>query len=383
MRNIVLLDDPVISRQLYPFSLTRPIGAFRIGITTLAEKWAHHLQGNVSYHCAAYLQEKFPLKLETDNYFIGSHLLPVPALNEAIAGLKEGEALWKGPELLAFRGDHFENSKSLKRINYEKDLYPIAYPFHLFQLNEMMLNQDFDYLTKGRVSMPISSTNRVSGKERIFIEEGAKVECSVLIAAEAPVYIGKNATVMEGSLIRGPFAMGEGAVVKMGAKIYGATTLGPRCIAGGEIKNTLFFGYSNKAHDGYLGDSVIGEWCNLGANTNCSNLKNNAATVQVWNEYLQSFIPGGRKCGLLMGDYCRSGIGTMFNTGTVTGVSCNIFGGDFPPKHIPSFSWGGAAGWMKYEDNRAVRDAKSWMELKGESMTAAEEKILGWIAGKE
>ncbi len=380
MRNIVLFDEPAVSLQLYPFSLTRPIGAFRIGITTIAEKWENYLQGAVSFQASAYLRERFPLHTEKDNWFIAAHVLPDPSLVAAIENLQQGDALWNRQELLAFRSGAFEEAEKLRRKDYDQPYYKIEYPFHLFHFNERMLQLDFASLTKNRNSAPVPDSNRVSGREKIFIEAGAVVECSILNATNGPIYIGKDATIMEGSLIRGPFAMNENAVVKMGARIYGATTLGPACTAGGEIKNALFFGYSNKGHDGYLGDAVIGEWCNLGANTNCSNLKNNTGVVQVWNEYLQSFIPAGKKCGLLMGDYSRSGIGTMFNTGTITGVSCNIFGGDFPPKHIPSFSWGGAAGWMKYEYDRAVKDAKAWMELKGKTMTAAEEKILGWIA---
>lgn len=382
MRNIVLFDDPVIRQQLYPFSLTRPIGAFRAGITTLAEKWEYYLKGEASYLSAVYLQEKFPLKTGKDNLFIASHLLPSPALAGALENLAFGEALWKENDLLAFHGDDFQESREARRLDYPEELHGISYPFHLFAYNGMLLEQDFAWLTRLRTSRPLSSTNQVSGKENIFIEEGARVECSMLIADEGPIYIGKHALVMEGSMIRGPFAMCGNAVVKMGAKIYGATTLGPGSTGGGEIKNSIFFGYSNKAHDGYLGDAVIGEWCNLGANTNCSNLKNNAGIVQVWDEYSKSFVPAGTKCGLLMGDYSRSGISTMFNTGTVTGVSCNIFGGEFPPKHIPSFSWGGAAGWMKYEADRAIKDARAWMALKGKTMTAGEEAILKELSEK-
>ncbi|HVV06084.1 MAG TPA: putative sugar nucleotidyl transferase [Puia sp.] len=254
-------------------------------------------------------------------------------------------------------------------------------PWHIFRLNAEALVDDFTLLTSGRLSQPIPSSVQAIAPENIFIEEGAVLQHCILNASAGPIYIGANAEIMEGSLIRGPFALCEGATVKLGTKIYGATTIGPYSIVGGEIKNSVIFGYSNKGHDGYLGDSVIGEWCNLGAGTSNSNLKNNAAEVKAWDQGSGQFIAAGGKCGLLMGDYSRSAINTSFNTGTVVGVCCNVFGEGLTPKYIPSFSWG-------YENNpgyqleRALRDIDSWKRFKGQTLTDAEIKKLKYIYEK-
>jgi UDP-N-acetylglucosamine diphosphorylase/glucosamine-1-phosphate N-acetyltransferase len=257
-------------------------------------------------------------------------------------------------------------------IEFTGDVQSVNVPWDLTLLNDQALRDDFELLTKDRVSEPIPDNNQVSGTQ-IFMEPGAVVSHSILNATTGPIYIGRNAEVMEGCMIRGAFALGEGAVLKMGTKIYGATSLGPGCLGGGEIKNVIMFGYSNKAHDGYLGDAVLGEWCNLGGNTTSSNLKNNGSVVKVWMEARGEAWPAGRKCGLLMGDYSRSGIGTMFNTGTVAGVSCNIIGGDFPPKFIRSFSWGDGE---VYRLKEVLRDAAVWMQFKGQSLGDIEERLL-------
>jgi UDP-N-acetylglucosamine diphosphorylase/glucosamine-1-phosphate N-acetyltransferase len=257
----------------------------------------------------------------------------------------------------------------------------IRYPWDIFRCNDSAIRIDFELLTKGRVSGPIPPTVQAISPSSIFIEEGARIAYSVLNASTGPIYIGKNAEIMEGTMIRGPFALCEGAVVKMGSKIYGATTVGPFSTVGGEIKNSVIFGYSNKAHDGYLGDSVIGEWCNLGAGTSNSNLKNSAGVLNVWSESDGGFIPAGLKCGLLMGDYSRCAINTSFNTGTVVGVCCNIFGVDLTPKYIPSFSWG-QAGTSRYEWDKAVRDIAAWKKLKNKSFTDAEIQTLQHIFEK-
>jgi UDP-N-acetylglucosamine diphosphorylase/glucosamine-1-phosphate N-acetyltransferase len=254
-------------------------------------------------------------------------------------------------------------------------------PWHIFQLNAEALIDDYTLLTSGRVSQPIPATVQAIAPENIFIEEGASLQHCILNASTGPIYIGARAEIMEGSLIRGPFALCEGATVKLGTKIYGATTVGPYSVVGGEVKNSVIFGYSNKGHDGYLGDSVIGEWCNLGAGTSNSNLKNNAAEVKAWDHSSGKFIPAGNKCGLLMGDYSRSAINTAFNTGTVVGVCCNIFGDGLTPKYIPSFSWG-YGNTLKYELEKALRDVASWKRFKGQTLTDAEIQNLKYIFEK-
>ncbi|MBN9380289.1 MAG: glucose-1-phosphate thymidylyltransferase [Chitinophagaceae bacterium] len=257
----------------------------------------------------------------------------------------------------------------------------LTQPWHIFQLNAEALADDFALLTSGRNSQPIPSSVQAIAPENIFIEEGAVLQYCVLNASTGPIYIGKGAEVMEGSLIRGPFALCEGATVKLGTKIYGATTVGPYSIVGGEIKNSVLFGYSNKGHDGYLGDSVIGEWCNMGAGTSNSNLKNNAAEVKVWDMRTDRFVPAGTKCGLLMGDYSRSAINTSFNTGTVVGVCCNVFGQGLTPKYIPSFSWG-YDNQQKYQLEIALRDIASWKRFKGRTLTDTEIQNIRYIFEK-
>ena len=247
----------------------------------------------------------------------------------------------------------------------------IRYPWHLFSYNAEALRNDFALLTAGRVSQSIPSSVQAIAPENIFIEEGARLGFCVLNASAGPIYIGRDAEIMEGALIRGPFAGCEGATVKMGTKIYGATTLGPYCVAGGEIKNAIFFGYSNKGHDGYLGDAVIGEWCNLGAGTSASNVKNNAGDIKVCHPASGAYLSAGTKCGLLMGDYSRTAINTSFTTGTVAGVCCNIFGGGLPPKYIPDFSWGQDGG-TRYDWDKALRDIGSWKKLKNRELTGEE-----------
>jgi len=248
----------------------------------------------------------------------------------------------------------------------------LEYPWHIFQHNDLALREDFELICNRRTSATISATNKTISPENIFIEEDVVIEHCILNATEGPIYIGKNALVMEGCLIRGPVAICEGSIIKMGTKIYGGTTIGPYCMAGGEIKNCVLFSYSNKAHDGYLGDSVIGEWCNLGAGTSNSNLKNTAGIVKVWTKNKNEFLPAGIKCGLLMGDYSRSAINTSFNTGTVVGVCCNIFCEGFPPKYIRDFSW----GQEEYKLEKALLDIDNWKRLKGKTITPKEIKIL-------
>lgn len=381
-RNYILFDTPARD-LLYPFTYTRPVAACRVGILTIQEKWEHWLGTGVSHFTVSYLQEKFPLRLgaaDTVHVLINGHTLPDRALVDAIIALKPGQELYREQQLLAkaVPGNDL-GLPAEDRKNYEGTVNNIELPWHLFTMNDKAIRDDFQLLTAGRVSAPVSSTNQVIAQEAVFIEPGAVVECSVLNAATGPVYIGAKAHIMEGCLIRGPLAMGEGAVLKMGTKVYGATSLGPGCTGGGEMKNVTMFGYSNKGHDGYLGDAVIGEWCNLGANTTCSNLKNNAGMVKIWIEARKEAWAAGRKCGTLMGDYSRCGINTMLNTGTVIGVSCNIFGGDFPPKFVPSFSWGGKDPQERYRLQEALHDASAWMAFKDKDMNDADRRMLAAV----
>lgn len=376
-RNYILFDTPERD-LLYPFTHTRPVAACRVGILTIQEKWEHWLGKRVSHFTMPYLQEKYPLKRVADeviSVLINGHVLPTEALVQAIAALNPGEELYKDDRLLVkvLRGGDFHVPSVQERKNYKEDICAIYKPWEIALLNDRAIREDFNLLTRGRTSAPIPVSNQIIGAENIFLEEGARVEYCTINASTGPVYIGKDALVMEGCLIRGSLAIGERAVLKMGTKVYGATTIGPFCTGGGEIKNTVLFGYSNKAHDGYLGDAVIGEWCNLGANTTCSNLKNNVSEVKVWMEARQEAWGAGYKCGVLMGDYSRCGINTMLNTGTVIGVSCNVFGGDFPSKFLPSFTWGKN---MQYRLEDALKDAGAWMRLKDKEMEETDKDIL-------
>ncbi|MFX1707056.1 putative sugar nucleotidyl transferase [Chitinophaga sp. CC14] len=376
-RNYILFDTPV-RELLYPFTHTRPIAACRVGILTIQEKWEHWLGTGISHFTVPHLQDKFPLLYkgnQTVNILLSGHILPDAGLVAAIRELQPEEELYKDNELLAkaVQGEGAPLLAPGARKNYPGEVLGIYKPWDIFALNDKAIRADYQLLTKGRESAILSHTNQQINHTDIFVEPGAKVEYSVLNAATGPVYIGKDAEVMEGCMIRGPFAMGEGAVLKMGTKIYGATTLGPYCTGGGEIKNSVMFGYSNKGHDGYLGDAVIGEWCNLGANTSGSNLKNNVSDVKVWMEAQGEAVSAGKKCGVLMGDYSRCGINTMLNTGTVIGVSCNVFGGHFPPKFVGSFSWGDQATYRLAE---ALKDAGSWMALKGKELTEKDKQVL-------
>ncbi|WP_343702278.1 putative sugar nucleotidyl transferase [Chitinophaga sp.] len=378
----ILFDTPERD-QLYPFTHTRPVAACRIGLLTIREKWEKWLKVSpIGYFTMDYLQPKFPLIKAPQNtvtILVNGHLLPSAAVVKTIRALQPGQELYKNGRLLAkaVSGDDFFLPADQARIDFEDDIIRIDQPWHIAQYNDAALRDDFALLTRGRKSAPAAAGNTLLNPKQIFIEPGARVSCSILNAETGPIYIGKDAEVMEGCTIRGPFGMATGAVLKMGTRVYGATSLGERCVVGGEVKNSVFFNYSNKAHDGYLGDAVIGEWCNLGAGTTCSNLKNNAREVRVWMEAKNEAWSAGLKCGVLMGDYSRCGINTMFNTGTVIGVSCNVFGGDFPPKYLPSFSWGGQqhAG-EKYRLTEALRDAGAWMQLKGQALTEADQQIL-------
>jgi UDP-N-acetylglucosamine diphosphorylase/glucosamine-1-phosphate N-acetyltransferase len=373
-RNYILFDTPARA-LLYPFTHTRPVAACRVGILTIQEKWERWLNTSASFLTVPYLQEKYPLEANDECVLINGQLLPDAALVAVIQALQPGQVLYKDTLLLA--ACKSPGVEAEEQLSFEGEVLAVQHPWDFFLLNDKAIRADFALITAGRTSAPIPAGNQVTAPENVFIEPGANVSFSIINAAMGPVYIGRNAEVMEGCLIRGPFALCKGAALKMGTKVYGATTLGPGSVGGGEMKNVMMFGYSNKGHDGYLGDAVLGEWCNLGGNTTNSNLKNNASTVKVWMEAEQGWMPAGMKCGLIMGDFSRSGIGTMFNTGSVVGVSCNIFGGDLPPKFTPSFSWGP----QRYRLEEVLRDAASWMKFKGQELTEADARILTEVYG--
>jgi UDP-N-acetylglucosamine diphosphorylase/glucosamine-1-phosphate N-acetyltransferase len=377
--NCILFDGDR-RNALLPFTFTRPVGEIRIGILTIKEKWERHLNAPVSYHTQDYLADKFPQVMAVDNLFINGSVLPTPSLLAAIAQLMSGAALWWGEVLLAYRYTEIiapDSYSKLKRKNYEEKPFQIRNTWDIFSLNGRALELDFEWITRGRKSAPISDTNRTIRPDRIFLEPGAEVEFSILNATEGPIYLGRDSLVMEGNLIRGGFALCEHGVVKMGAKIYGPTTVGPYGKVCGEINNSVIFGYSSKGHDGYLGNSVLGEWCNIGADSNNSNLKNNYDKVRLWSYETERFEPTGLQfCGLMMGDHSKTAINTMFNTGTVIGVSCNIYTPGFPRNFVPSFSWGGASGFTTYMPEKAFEAARVMMARRGIPFSAADAAIL-------
>lgn len=374
-----ILFDGAYRDNLLPFTYTRPVADIRIGIMTIREKWEFLLRATTTTVTEAYLTDKWPMVETEKNTFILGAVLPTQKLVPLVKNLEIGEAIYLEDELIAFCTQEGEEPDlaNYKVINYSDELIIVKHTWDIFKNNGEAITLDFDSITEEKNSQNLSQTNTVIGKYPVFLEEGATVECAIFNTEKGPIYIGKEATVMEGSIIRGPFALCEYATVKMGAKIYEATTVGPHSKVGGEVGNSVIFGYSNKGHDGYLGNSVLGEWCNLGADTNTSNLKNNYAEVRLWDYEAQSFARTGQQfCGLMMGDHSKSGINTMFNTGTVVGVSANIFGGGFPRNFIPSFSWGGSAGFVTYKTNKAFEVATKVMERRSIEFSAQEEAIL-------
>lgn len=379
--NLILFDDQCCE-QFLPFTYTRPLSEIRCGILTASERWKHLLSCTVSYNTRPHLQEKFKLLIKEDNLLINSRLLDSFKLLNEVKSLLPNEYLVYQNTILACRLSA-EDSKnfSYERIPEQAKVYGgsinlLTNIWDIFFMNDTILRQDYEQLTQGRESQKPSTTNTILGNQ-LFIEEGARVECAILNTESGPIYIGKDAEVMEGSIVRGPFAMGEHAVLKMGAKIYGATTLGPLCKVGGEVNNSVFFANSNKAHDGFIGNAVIGEWCNIGADSNNSNLKNNYEEVKLWSESKKSFVKTGLQfCGLMMADHSKCGINTMFNTGTVVGVSCNIYGAGFPRNFIPSFSWGSANGFMEYQLNKAIETASKVFARRNMEFDEVEQNLL-------
>ncbi len=382
--NYILFDSNRIN--LLPLTFTRPVADIRIGILTIREKWEKMLGVKTSSKTEDYLSKKYPIKFSTDNdnIWINGSLCPNTKLLEEIKRLQPNQALLSSAIILAINtgGDKIFNgvvNDNFVKIESHAKAMQVENSWDIFSKNDEAIRSDFELLTVGRKSLALSSTNQLIG-DTIFIEEGAKVECAILNASTGPIYIGKDAEIMEGSIIRGPFALGEHSTLKLGAKIYGPTTIGPHCKVGGEVNNSVIFGYSNKAHDGFLGNSVIGEWCNIGADSNNSNLKNNYAEVKLWNYEQEHFVNTGLTfCGLIMGDHSKCGINTMFNTGTVVGVNANIFGSGFPRNFIPSFSWGGAAGFTTYKLKDAFEVASRVYGRRGLVFDENEQTILSHI----
>jgi UDP-N-acetylglucosamine diphosphorylase / glucose-1-phosphate thymidylyltransferase / UDP-N-acetylgalactosamine diphosphorylase / glucosamine-1-phosphate N-acetyltransferase / galactosamine-1-phosphate N-acetyltransferase len=387
--NFILFDEPVTWQKLKPITLTRPIAAIRIGIMQIAEKWQKRLNVETTYLCEGYLSEKFKCKYSTDNVYINASILPNAAIINAILELKAEESLYSNEQLIAVRTDKqlqygFENIFGSK-TEFSQAINKLDSLPKTFLLNAGEIRSDFDLLTHNRTSKTIQDPHViVYGAENVFIEESAKLKACILNAENGPIYIGENAVIQEGSLIIGPAAINADAMVAFGAKIRPNTTLGPTCRVGGEVGNSIFQGFSNKAHDGFLGNSYIGEWCNLGANTNNSNLKNDYKEVKL-HDYSTGQLEntGEIFCGTFMGDYTKAGISTMFNTGTVIGVSSNVYGADFQEKYIPSFSWGGKSeGYQNYRFDKAIEVINATMARKDLQLAEVDLEILKTISNQ-
>tara|TARA_B110000858_G_scaffold183324_1_gene223528 strand:+ start:111 stop:1286 length:1176 start_codon:yes stop_codon:yes gene_type:complete len=380
--NYILFDSDVRD-TLLPFTYTKPVADIRIGILTIREKWEKRLGLTTTTITADYLEEKYPMVEMEENILINASFCPTESLVEKVKNLSKNEAIFKGEDVLAFHTTQSQEEvdfDTYTQIEFDEELIQIKNTSDIFTHNGKAIQQDFDLITEERTSEAIPAGIQVINPGNIFIEEGAQILFSTLNASEGPIYIGKDALIMENSSIRGPFAMCENAVVKMGAKIYKDTTIGPFSKVGGEISNAVIFGYSSKGHDGYLGNSVIGEWCNLGAGTNNSNLKNNYSEVKLWNYETERFAKTGLQfCGLMMGDHSKCAINTMFNTGTVVGVSANLFGSGFPRNFTPSFSWGGAAGYETFQMNKVSEVVTAVMKRKNLVFDAVDQKILDHV----
>lgn len=393
MSNIIFFDGNSRA-HLLPLTFSRPVAGLRIGILTIGEKWERHLGMPASFLTQDYLAEQFPLKVAEHNLLIDGDVLPTPEIVALVLNLSLGSAYTSGGELIAACLDRAA-VEALARDEdfgdvtaYELDDQPllrVQRPADLFDLNDAVIREDFALLTAGRTSAELSATNTVIGpRENLFVEQGVRAEACVFNVEDGPVYLGKDCVLLEGSLLRSPLVIGECSVVKMGAKIYGGTTLGPSVKVGGEINNVVFQGNANKGHDGYLGNAFVGEWCNIGADTNASNLRNDYAEVEVWSYPEGRFVRTGMQFhGLIMADHSKVGINTMFNTGTVVGFSCNVFGQGFPPTFIPSFSWGGAGGLQTYRMDKALATAERMMARRGVAMTLGVKGVFAAVFAEE
>ena len=393
MSNLILFDDPTIRTTLLPFTFTRPVADIRVGMLTIAEKWAIRFSTTPSFLTVPYLQAKFPQVTGTDNLYINGAICTTDALVERLIMLTLGESLTATDGLLlAVRTDQtITDSAQLTTLrqhstSFDEHIPTIRQLWSLIAANGNQLRLDYTLITANRQSQPITDLfTRCYAPEQVFIEEGAQIRAAILNAEDGPIYIGRNAIISEGSVLVGPCAIGEGSMVHYNSKMRKNTSVGPYCKVGGEIGNSILFANSGKGHEGYLGDSVVGEWCNLGAGTNTSNLKNDYSTVKLHNYAANGLVDTGRMfCGLMMGDFTKAGIGTMFNTGTVVGVNVNVFGGGLPPKYIPSFSWGGAIeGFTPYRIDKAIKVATEAFKRRDRAFDAQEEAILRTIFSNE
>lgn len=379
-----ILFDDVSRKALKPFTYIRPVCDIRIGILTIREKWELYLGEKTSTLTEQYLSQKFPIEFTDSMILINGSVCPTPKLVEIIKNLELNQVVICNDFIIAMhksKEGFISESEDTGKIEVPQDFIKLNNIWDIYVLNDRAIREDFELITKNRKGQALSASNKVIGAENIFVEEGAKVECACLNATEGPIYIGKNAEIMEGSVVRGPFAMCENAVLKLGAKIYGATTLGPYAKIGGELANVVIFGYSNKAHDGFIGHSVIGEWCNLGADTNASNLKNTYEEVRIWDIEKNTFVPTGQTfCGTFFGDHSKCGINVMFNTGTVVGLSSNIFGAGYQRNFIPSFAWGGTnVGLKLYDLDKAIEVADRMMARRNMVMSPEDKEILSHV----
>lgn len=382
--NYILFDESIVRTNLLPLAFMRPVADIRVGILTIREKWEKYLGVKTSSLTDGYLSQKFPIIKEDNNILINGSVCPDAAMVKAIENLQHDQTLAYDDTIIAIRvtakdldAPGESSSEGIEEVELKKAPLKISHTWDIFSKNDLALREDFSLITKGRKSQPLSDTNHVFGAKNIFIEKGARVECAILNATDGPIYIGADANVMEGAMLRGPVAVCEGTQIKMGAKIYGASTFGPECRIGGEVNNSVFFGYGNKAHDGFVGHSVISEWCNLGADTNTSNLKNTYDEIRVWSYGKMTFVNTHLQfCGLIMGDHSKSSIDSMFNTGSVVGINANIFGSGFSRNFIPSFSWGSTAGHSVYDLNKAIEVAAAVYKRRNKVFDGIEENLL-------
>jgi len=385
--NYILFDDTTW-QNLLPLTFTKPVSEIRFGILTITEKWEIYLSGKLTFQTQDYLSVKYKSSYTNNAVFINGKICPTAELLAQINNLEFNKGIKNGTTLIAFRSNQASPINIEEALAHSEQIVinylSVENTWDIFSKNGEAIKQDFELLTRDRISKPLSSSNKVIGdSDLVFLEEGAVVEAAILNTKSGPIYIGKDSEIMEGSVVRGPFALCEHSALKLSTKVYGPTTIGPHSKVGGEINNSVVFGFSNKAHDGFLGNSVIGEWCNLGADTNNSNLKNNYGNVKIYSYAQQKMVDTGLQfCGLIMGDHSKCGINTMFNTGTVVGVGANIFGGGFPPTHIPSFSWGGAEGMEEYKFDKMVETANRVYARRSISMSAEEKQILQTVFDK-
>lgn len=386
----IVLFDTAVRSQLYPFSLIRPLAALRSGIFTMQERWSAAFGKQVSLLTEGYLQQHLPAQTgSTDEFlYINASVVFSHQLFNEVKALTTQMALYSGDVLIAVRcsKELFYPVEEDQLASFQKQasgsaITLLAYPFDLIRMNDALLRMDFEWIQQTKKAATVSSTNMVINPEQVFIEEGAVVEYCYLNASSGPIYIGKNALLMEGSMIRGPFAALEEAVVKMGSKIYGATSVGKKCTVGGEIKNAVFFDYSNKAHDGYIGDAVIGSWCNIGAGASCSNVKNTAGNIKIWNQPLRKWIAAGNKCGVMLGDYSKVSINASLTTGMVAGICSHILNDGLSPKFVKDFTWDIRTG-EKYIFEKVISDIGNWMQMKNKTLTNEDKSVVEYLYGQ-